>query len=250
VERIVTVTDPNSARELERYREQHAELMRKFNDLTERMERQRITSFDDLKMVDQKSAEALVHLASTTEPLNLGGHAFGFFGLTSTGKSTMINKLLGVEVARTGAGETTTEIEPYDGPGFRLFDIPGRNDDLSYFSMEYVAFWKALTGRLVLITTTVKEMTKVFRLLDAIDLTYDIVVNKFDLVPVEEREAFKRQVDQQIRECDLKGVNHVWYVSAQNPRQFPHWMVMVYSLTSPPDNVFDEYDPFDYVVYE
>jgi GTP-binding protein EngB required for normal cell division len=250
VERVVTVTDPNSMRELERYREQHAELMRKFDDLTAQLERQRITSFDDLKRVDQQAAEALVNLASTTAPLNLGGRAFGFFGLTSTGKSTMINKLLGFDVAATGAGETTTEIAPYEGPGYRLYDIPGRNDDISYFSMDYVAFWKALTGRLVLITTTVKEMSKVFRLLDAINLRYDIVVNKFDLVPVEERQKFKQQVDRQIHECGLQGVDHVWYVSAQNPGQFPHWMVMVDSLTPPLENVFDDYEPFDYVEYE
>jgi len=102
----------------------------------------------------------------------------------------MINKLIGFDLAETGAGETTKEIQPYDGQGYRLFDIPGRNDDISYFSMEYIAFWKGLTGRLVLITATIKEMTKVFRLLDAINLRYDIIVNKFDLVPIEERQQF------------------------------------------------------------
>jgi GTP-binding protein EngB required for normal cell division len=163
----------------------------------------------------------------------------------------MINKLIGYDLAETGAGETTTEIQPYDGPGYRLFDIPGRNDDISYFSMEYIAFWKGLTGRLILITATIKEMTKVFRLLDAINLRYDIVVNKFDSVPVEERQTFKEKLNQQIRECNLQGVDHVWYVSALNPQQFPHWLVMVDSLTSqPPENVSDDFDSFEYVVYE
>jgi len=79
---------------------------------------------------------------SNTQPFQLGGRAFGFFGVTSTGKSTMINKLIGFDLAETGAGETTQEIQPYDGQGYRLFDIPGRNDDISYFSMEYIAFGK------------------------------------------------------------------------------------------------------------
>jgi len=75
---------------------------------------------------------------SNIQPFQLGARAFG---LTSTGKSTMINKLIGFDLA-----ETTQEIETYDGRGYRLFDIPGRNDDISYFSMKYIAFWKGFTG--------------------------------------------------------------------------------------------------------
>ena len=123
--------------------------MQKFNELAAELERQRITSYEDLQKVDQHAAESLVKLASRTEPYRLGERSFGFFGLTSTGKSTLINRLIGFDLAETGAGETTTEIQPYDGQGYRLFDIPGRNDDQSYFTMEYIAFWKGLTGRLV-----------------------------------------------------------------------------------------------------
>ncbi|CAF4434951.1 unnamed protein product, partial [Adineta steineri] len=151
-------------------------------------------------------------------PLPMQGRNFGFFGLTSTGKSTIINKLIGKNLAEVGAGETTQEIQPYDGQGYRLYDIPGRNDDLSYFSMEYIAFWKALTARIIVITSTIKEMTKVFRLLDAIQLRYDIIVNKFDLVNLEEREKVKVQIKQEIINCKLQGVNHIWFISAENSR--------------------------------
>lgn len=242
------MTDPNLIRELERYRRENAELVQKFNELQEQMERQRISSYEDLQKVDQQAATALVKLASRTDPYRLGERAFGFFGLTSTGKSTMINRLIGFDLAETGAGETTTEIQPYDGLGYRLFDIPGRNDDQSYFTMEYIAFWKGLTGRLVLITATVKEMSKVFRLLDALNLRYDIVVNKFDTVPFEERQAFKKKIDQEILQCHLQGVDHVWYVSALHPQQFPHWLVMVDSLTSQPVGVPDDFDAFEYLI--
>ena len=191
----------------------------------------RLTRSKVLQRYDQKGAEALVKLATKTDPLQMEGRNIGFFGLTLTGKSTMINKLIGSDLAATGPGETTTQITPYDGSGYRLYDIPGRNDDTSYFSMEYVAFWKGLTARVVLLTTSVREMTNVFRLLDAISLNYDIVVNKFDMVELEEREAFKAKIKQEIAQYGLKGANNIWFVSSQNPRQFPDWVPMVDYLT-------------------
>ncbi len=191
------------------------------------MKDEQIDSFEDLEKFDKKSAEALIKLALQTEPLQMKGKNFGFFGLTSTGKSTIINKLIGEDVADVGAYETTKDIQPYNGQGYRLYDIPGRNDDLSYFNMKYIAFWKALTSRIVVITVTIKEMTTVFRLLDAINLRYDIIVNKFDLVKEEEREKFKHQIKQQIIDCKLKGVNRIWFISAENPNQFPDWNNMI-----------------------
>ncbi|CAF1475815.1 unnamed protein product [Adineta steineri] len=191
------------------------------------------------------NAQNLIQLASNTHPFRLGERSFGFFGLTSTGKSTIINKLIGFDLAETEAGETTQKIEPYDGQGYRLYDIPGRNDGLSYFTMEYIAFWKALTARIIVITSTIKEMTKVFRLLDAVHLRYDIIVNKFDLVPIEERQIFK-----QIRENNLQGIDHIWYVSALNPNQFPQWLVMVDSLTNNTNYISNDFDPIDYLIYE
>jgi len=225
------VQDPAILKQLKEYQQQNANLLQQFDKLRQDMANQNIESFEDLQRYDQKGADALVKLATETKSLQMQGRNIGFFGLTSTGKSTMINKLINKEVAETGAGETTTKIEPYDGQGYRLYDIPGRNDDMTYFSMEYVAFWKGLTARVVLLTTSVKEMTKVFRLLDAINLKYDIVVNKFDLVKSEERDAFKAQIKQEITQCGLKGANHIWFVSSQNPGQFPDWMTMVNYLT-------------------
>ncbi|CAF3855765.1 unnamed protein product [Rotaria sp. Silwood1] len=226
------VEDPALVHQLQEFQKQNAYLLHEYEKLRQDMAAREIQSFADLQRHDQKGVEALIRLASQTVPLQLGGdRSFGFFSLTSTGKSTMINKLIGSDLAKTGAGETTTQVTFYDGSGYRLYDIPGRNDDISYFSMKYVAFWKALTGRLVLITTTVKEMTKVFRLLDTINLRYDIVVNKFDLVSFNKRDTFKQQVQNQIRECGLRGVDHIWYISAQNLRQFSDWMIMVNSLT-------------------
>ena len=226
------VQDPALVQQIQEFQRQNVYLSQEYKKLCQTLAAQEVNSFEDLQRHDKRGSEALIRLASQTAPLQLGGGlSFGFFGLTSTGKSTMINKLIGSDLAATGAGETTTQVTPYDGLGYRLYDIPGRNDDRSYFSMEYVAFWKALTARLILITTTVKEMSKVFHLLDAINLHYDIVVNKFDLVPSNERDAFKQKIQNEIHDCALQGVDHVWYISAQNPQPFPDWMNMINTLT-------------------
>ncbi|CAF4149973.1 unnamed protein product [Rotaria sordida] len=181
-----------------------------------------------------RSAEALKRMAATTQPLPMTATNFAFFGITSCGKSTMLNQFLGKPVAATGAGETTTQIQRYDGSGFSLYDIPGKNDEISYFTMEYVAFWKGLTARLILIMATIKEMTSVFRLLDAINLTYDIVVNKFDQHEEDERDQLKVQIREEINQFGLKGVENIWFVSSKHPQMFDDWLQMVHSLTGRP----------------
>ncbi|CAF4170038.1 unnamed protein product [Rotaria sp. Silwood2] len=225
------VTDPALLNELQAYRKQNEDLMNKYAELVQKIQDQDIDSFEDLEKYDAKAAESLIKLAQGTVPIKMEGRNFGFFGATSTGKSTMINKLLNKNVAATGAGETTKEITKYDCADYFLYDVPGKNDDISYFSMQYISFWKGLTGRLVLIRSTLKEMTKVFRLLDAIGLHYDVVVNRFDEVAMEERDAFKQQINNEVTECKLKGVDHIWFLSARNPPQFPDWIEMVDYLT-------------------
>ncbi|CAF3413347.1 unnamed protein product [Rotaria socialis] len=131
--------DPATIKLLQEFQQQNAHLLQQFEKLRQEIEDQKIESFEDLQQYDQKGADALVKLATQTTPLQMQGRNIGFFGLTSTGKSTIINKLLDREVAKTGAGETTTKIEPYDGKGYTLYDIPGRNDDTTYFNLELEA---------------------------------------------------------------------------------------------------------------
>ena len=225
------VQDPQLVQQLAEFQKQNAQLFAQFQELSKRIHDQDIDTFEDLQKFDKKGADALINLAVQTKALPMDGRNFGFFGLTSTGKSTIINKLIGKDIAAVGAGETTTQIQPYVGQGYRLFDIPGRNDEMSYFSMEYISFWKGLTARLVVVTATVKEMTKVLRLLDAIGLSYDIIVNKFDTVPYEEREKFKAKIQDEVTQNNLKGVNRIWFFSAENPKQFPDWLSMIDYLT-------------------
>ncbi len=77
-----------------------------------------------------------------------------------------------------------------------------------------------------MIKSTIKELSKVVRLLDELKLHYDIVVNKFDEVEADEQESFKNQIWDEIKDLQLKGVDNVWFVSAKNPQQFPDWFKM------------------------
>jgi GTP-binding protein EngB required for normal cell division len=197
------------------------------------MEKKNIDSFEALAEHDKAAANALVGLAAKTKPFELVGNNIALFGMTSSGKSTMLNKIIGSKVAATGAGETTIEITSYQGKDFVVWDIPGRNDETTYLSMQYIALWKGLTKRLILITATIKENTNMMKLLDAIGLKYDIVVNKFDNVDEDERKQFREHINKEIRDIGLKGVEHVFFVSGKQPTMFSDWKKMVDYLLKP-----------------
>ncbi|CAF3700843.1 unnamed protein product [Rotaria sp. Silwood1] len=219
--------------EVAQYRQRHAELLGRYEKLNEEMKRKKIDSFESLAKYDKEAMKVFIELARLTEPIPLDGINIGLFGLTSTGKSTMLNALLGQKVADTGVGETTTKIIPYNGTKFTLWDIPGRNDEVSYFSMEYISFFKGLSRRLILIQATVKENSSMMKLLDEIGLDYDIVFNKFDKVEPEEQEEVKNQIKFEIQNIDLKQVKHVYFVSAKHPKMFDDWTVMMNHLDNP-----------------
>ncbi|CAF0878152.1 unnamed protein product [Adineta ricciae] len=225
-------TDDNAALRVEvaQYRDRHAQLIERYRKLNEELKRKRIKSFEDLAKHDQQALKTLIELAKLTEPLPMEGNNIGLFGLTSTGKSTMLNTLIGKTVAETGAGETTTTITPHKGSKFILWDIPGRNDEVSYFSMEYISFFKGLTRRLILIGSTVKENSSLMRLLDELGLKYTIVFNKFDLVKDAEQSKVKSKIESETKELGLKGVEKIYFVSAEIPDMFEDWKTMVNHL--------------------
>ena len=192
----------------------------------------KIDSFEMLAEQDKETKQVLVRLANRTQAVSMQGKNIGLFGLTSTGKSTMLNSLLGKKVVDTGPGETTLEIKPYEGSNFVLWDVPGRNDEMVYFSMEYIAFFKGLSRRFVLIQATVKENSSMMKLLDAIGLRYDIVFNKFDNIDEEDQPKVQQQIKQEIISLGLKGVDRVFFVSAKKPQMFPDWLKMVDLLTN------------------
>lgn len=203
--------------------------------MNKQLEKQKITTFEQLAEQNKEAKEALVQLAKQTPGHKMEGDNIGLFGLTSTGKSTTLNALLdlvGEERAATGAGETTTEFKSYRGPNYTLWDVPGRNDEVAYMSMSWIGFFKGLSRRLILIQTTVKEMSSMMKLLDGIGLRYDIVLNKFDNIDEDERAKLKQQIQKEIQTLDLKGVDRVFFISAKKPQMFPDWLEMVKYLTN------------------
>ncbi|CAF3393587.1 unnamed protein product [Rotaria sp. Silwood2] len=220
--------------ELDRLKQEHDVIIQQHEELLQKMEEEKLNTFEQVATYEKIGVERFQQLAATVQPLKMERDKnLALFGITSTGKSTMINSLLGQKLAETGYGEITKVIQPYDGQSYRLYDVPGKNDDVSYFTVNYISFWKGLSYRLIIINHTVKEMTKVIKLLDAIQLQYDLIVNKFDQVPPEERDQFKQQIRDECQECQLQGVNHLWFVNAQRPQQFQtDWIEMVNYLTN------------------
>ncbi|CAF4319103.1 unnamed protein product [Rotaria sp. Silwood2] len=220
--------------QLDNYQKEHEEQLKAMNKLMVEMKEKKLNSFEAIENNDKTAKEALIHLAKQAKPIRMEGKNVALFGLTSTGKSTLLNNLIGEKRAATGIGETTVTIKSYPSKYFILWDIPGRNDEISYLSLEYISLFKGLTRRLILIQSTIKENSSMMQFLDAIDLNYDIVVNKMDRVEEEERAEFCEQIRQEIQKIGLKSVGHLFFVSAKYPAQFSDWLEMVNYLTNSP----------------
>ena len=214
-----------------RQREETTELRGRFAAFNTEVKRKKIESFEELAQQDKEAKKILIELAQQTAPVKLQGVNIALFGQTSTGKSTMVNALLCQNLAETGIGETTMKIKAYPGTGYTLWDVPGRNDEASYMTLEYISFFKGLTRRLILIQATVKENSSMMKLLDELNLGYDIVFNKFDKVDAEEQPLVKAQIDKEIKRLGLRKAGKVYFVSAKYPKMFNDWLNMVYHLS-------------------
>ena len=214
-------------KEVREYRRENKVLLERLDEIVELSKKKNIKTFEELAQQDKEAAAHLIKLAKQTVPMRMNGKVICVIGNTSTGKSTIINRFLNAEVAKTGYGETTTEVTSYQGTGFTLIDFPGRNDEISYFSMEYISVFKGSSKILIVIQTTVGENSSLMKLLDAIGVNYDIVFNKFDLVPDDEKENVKKQILSQIRSLGIQRVKKLYLVSAKIPRMFPDWLQLV-----------------------
>ena len=212
--------------------EMQGETMLRFAELAAENRKKRIKSYEDLAERDTEGKKLLLELAQKTKPLEMNGKNIASFGKTSTGKSTLTNGLLEKDVASTGYGETTLKSTPYKGIGYVLWDVRGNNDETSYLSMKYISFLKGLTKRLVMIQSTIKENSSLIKLLDDMNLGYDIVVNKFDLIEESEQQNFKDQIQREIATLQLKKLNKIFYVSAKYRERYPDWQELINYLTN------------------
>jgi small GTP-binding protein len=218
--------------ELHRYYHQHSNVLQGYESFNANIKKIKIDCFETLAAQDKNLTDTLIELAKKTDAVKLPDNSYAFFGLTSTGKSTILNGILGNNVAATGYGETTTEIRPYPGANFFIWDIPGKNDEVSYMTMASISFWKGLNKRLIVIQSTVKENSSMMKLMDAIGLNYDIVVNKLDIINQEQQQKFYQQIQNEIAALGLKRVQRVFFISAHYPNKFPDWNQMVSYLTN------------------
>ena len=185
---------------------------------------------------ERRREKILARLARQAQRDKMPGTNIGVFGQTSTGKSTMINSLVGSRVADVGVGETTKHKKAYQGRNCTYWDTPGRNDESTYTNEEYISFIKGLTRRLIIIQSTVKENLKLIRLLDSLGLGYDLVVNKFDDIEEHERRKFQRQIRDEITSLGLEQMKNLFFLSAQHPKMFSDWLTMINCLTEPSDD--------------
>lgn len=189
-------------------------------------------SYEQLAEQSKRAADALIRLARQTKPISLDGNQFALFGSTSTGKSTMVNAFIGVDKAEVGVGETTTIPAPYSGPNFVVWDMPGRNDEVSYMTMQYVALLKGLKQRVILVKSTLKENSHLMRFLDANELHYIVVVNQMDLIEEDNRPAFMEKIRAEKTTLNLKGCDEIFFVSGKKLRMFPDWFKLLNYLTT------------------
>ena len=211
---------------------QHKQILDDDPELAQTMKTIDTDSFETLAEQSQRAADALIRLARQTKPIPLEGNQFALFGSTSTGKSTMVNVFVGTDVAKTGVGETTTVITPYPGPNFVVWDIPGRNDEVSYMTMQCVALLKGLKRRVILVKNTLKENSHLMRFLDANGLHYVVVVNQMDLIDEDARPPFMEKIRAEKTKLDLKGCDDIFFVSSKKLKMFPDWSKLVEYLTT------------------
>jgi len=219
-------------RQIEYYQQQHEVQLKEMNKLLEELKKKQLNTFEDIENNDKKAKEALIRLAKQAAPFGMEGNNVALFGITSAGKSTMLNRLFGEKVAEVGIGETTIKMTSYKTKDFILWDIPGKNDEVSYMSLQYISFFKGLTRRLILVTNTLKENSSMMKLLDAIGLDYDVVVNKMDLYPEDQIPKFCEKIRKEKETIGLKGLGRIFFLSAEYPNMFPDWLNMANHLTS------------------
>jgi GTP-binding protein EngB required for normal cell division len=192
-----------------------------------------IRNLSDIDTNDTLRLDTIFRLGSNILPLSLSGTAIGFIGNTSVGKSSVINSCFGQEVCETGIGQVTLEPHSYALPNSSLvfWDLPGQNDDVSYLSIKYISFLKAMSFVGVVVTSTVSEISTVLKLLESLRIPYHIIVNKIDQAKSPQQlDRFKGQLTSEVARLGVccKGL---FFVSAENIRM-GDWVKLMDAITA------------------
>lgn len=177
------------------------------------------------------SLKKIFKLAKKVPPQDLPGNHIALFGINGVGKSTLVNAFTNSSVAAVGPAHSTDTITAYQGNNYTIHDLPGLNDNHSYFTNQYISLIKGVRHRVVMITSTVKQVKKLINLFESLNLSFDIVVNKFDLIEFEQREQFQSQIKAEVHQTEWKHLNRLWFISATQPGFFPDWLKLIDHLT-------------------
>ncbi|CAF4031870.1 unnamed protein product [Rotaria magnacalcarata] len=112
-------------KQLKNYQKQHEHECIEMEQLLAELKAKKLESFEDIERQDKRAKDAIIRLAEKAMPIKMERINIALFGLTATGKSTMLNALYGKTVAETGIGETTTQVTSYKTERFVLWDVPG-----------------------------------------------------------------------------------------------------------------------------
>lgn len=113
--------------------------------IKEIQEENKIESFSQLEAVDKKRFDAPMQIA-TNMPIPLATpNNVAFIGVSGAGKSSLINAIAGEKLCEEGITHTTSEMRAWPAPNSNItfFDIPGKNDKISYFSASMMGFLKS-----------------------------------------------------------------------------------------------------------
>lgn len=199
-----------------------------YEDLRNDMKQKMLTPLDVLIDADKETKYIFKNLMKQTGTIEMDGIHIGLFGLRASGKSTLINNLVGKTIADVGSRKSENQIKQYDCKRFTIWDISGSRDEIEYLKPEYMMFFKGLSDRMVIIQVKIKDSWTIIQLFEKLGLDYDIIVNKLDrLDDEEEQKVLKEHIQCEIERFALKHVKHIFWISAKYPYMFSDWLSMV-----------------------
>lgn len=175
------------------------------NDLRQALADLRVEVWPKLKQQERQVIEDdFNQIDSLIERLQSGLIWIAFFGKASVGKSSVINSILGKDVAEVHAlYGTTTEADYYRSDPWMLIDVPGILDNQIH---EDIAIYEAKRANGLVFVIEGEPLAAEMRLFEAVHMEYPdrptiVFVNKSDYLEHltrSEREDIKRKIEEKM----------------------------------------------------
>ena len=125
--------------------------------------------------------QGIKYVKQLKKPPKLPKVSVAILGGAGTGKSTLINKLVGKKVARVGTSVTTFEFKcVHEGELTNYYDIPGSDDRYSYYNVKSLEQAQPLHLIIVLYTKRVTSVLRLEELIHALGVPYVLVRSQVD----------------------------------------------------------------------